>query len=119
MARPKLNIKGIDVEKLVSIGCQCKEIADFYGCAVSTISRGFAKDVLKGKSNCKMQLRKAQMKSALGGNVTMQIWLGKQMLGQKDKTEISGTQTHKHIDLSHLNDTELKKERARIKKITS
>jgi hypothetical protein len=27
-----------------------------------------------------------QFKSAEGGNVTMQIWLGKQLLGQKDHT---------------------------------
>ena len=87
MARPKLNIKAADVEKLVSIGCLCTEIASFYGCASSTISRGFAQAVAKGKANGKMQLRKAQMKAAISGNVTMQIWLGKQMLGQQESPQ--------------------------------
>lgn len=86
MARPKLNINAKEVEKLAAIGCTAKEIADFYGCAGTSISRGFAVEMIKGKSNCKMQLRKAQMKTALSGNVSMQIWLGKQMLGQKDQT---------------------------------
>lgn len=36
----------------------------------------------------KASLRRMQFKSAEDGNVTMQIWLGKQMLGQRDKSEI-------------------------------
>ncbi len=86
MARPKLNIKASEVEELVSIGCSCKEIAAFYKCAPTSISRGFAVSVAKGKADCKITLRRAQMKAAKGGNVTMLIWLGKQMLGQKDQT---------------------------------
>jgi len=35
-----------------------------------------------------MSLRRAQIKTALDGNPTMQIWLGKQYLGQHDKIEI-------------------------------
>jgi hypothetical protein len=31
------------------------------------------------------------MKSALDGNVQAQIWLGKQLLGQKDKQELEHT----------------------------
>jgi hypothetical protein len=33
----------------------------------------------------KSSLRRLQWKSALGGNVVMQIWLGKQYLGQRDE----------------------------------
>ena len=36
-----------------------------------------------------MSLRRAQWKSAKSGNVTMQIWLGKQWLGQKEQSEVS------------------------------
>jgi hypothetical protein len=32
-------------------------------------------------------LRRTQFKSAEAGNVTMQIWLGKELLGQRDHTE--------------------------------
>lgn len=35
-------------------------------------------------------LRTAQFKNAMSGNVTMQIWLGKQRLNQADKQEITG-----------------------------
>ena len=38
----------------------------------------------------KASLRRMQGKSAQDGNVTAQIWLGKQMLGQRDKHELSG-----------------------------
>ena len=36
----------------------------------------------------KASLRRTQWKTATGGNPTMQIWLGKNMLGQTDKQEI-------------------------------
>ena len=38
----------------------------------------------------KMSLREMQWKSAVAGSITMQIWLGKQMLGQKEKIESEG-----------------------------
>jgi hypothetical protein len=34
-----------------------------------------------------MSIRRQQYKSAEGGNVTMQIWLGKQYLNQRDRNE--------------------------------
>ena len=40
----------------------------------------------KGREHAKISLRRMQFKSAEGGNVTMQIWLGKQLLGQRDHT---------------------------------
>jgi hypothetical protein len=36
-------------------------------------------------------LREIQLKTAKAGYVTMQIWLGKQRLGQSDKSEVSQT----------------------------
>lgn len=38
-------------------------------------------------SEGRRNLRAAQMQAALNGNTTMQIWLGKQYLGQKDAPE--------------------------------
>lgn len=37
------------------------------------------------KEEWRIRLRSLQRKAAIGGNVTMQIWLGKQDLGQSDK----------------------------------
>ena len=48
---------------------------------------GFSDIYKKLSSTGKMSLRRQQFKSAENGNVTMQIWLGKQWLGQTDKVE--------------------------------
>ena len=45
----------------------------------------------------KASLRRMQYKAAEGGNVTAQIWLGKQILGQKDKLEHSGEVAVKRV----------------------
>ena len=42
----------------------------------------------------KTSLRRMQYTSAEAGNVTMQIWLGKQWLGQTDKNEIKQETMH-------------------------
>jgi hypothetical protein len=39
----------------------------------------------KGIESGRMSLRRMQYKSAMNGNVTMQIWLGKQYLNQMEK----------------------------------
>lgn len=41
----------------------------------------------EGRGNGQGSLRRMQFVAAQKGNVTMQIWLGKQYLGQKDKHE--------------------------------
>lgn len=45
-----------------------------------------------GKADLRSSLRRAQVEAARGGNVTAQIWLGKQILGQRDvkKLELTG-----------------------------
>ncbi len=88
MARPKkYQISNEEVLKLASYGCTNTEIADFYGCDESLIRKGYSEYLLKGRSNGKIRLRKLQWQSAENGNVTMQIFLGKNMLGQKDRLE--------------------------------
>jgi len=83
--RPKAKIKAADVYKLAQIGCTLNEIADFHDVDVNTIRRRFKKELIKGKSNLKQRLRKAQLETAIEGkNPTMLIWLGKQMLNQTD-----------------------------------
>jgi hypothetical protein len=88
--RPKLEIDADLVKKLAEIGCPNKEIASFVSCSVDTLDRNFADVIAKGRENCKTRLRKKQIEVALAGNVTMLIFLGKNMLGQADKQEISG-----------------------------
>ncbi len=87
MARPKLKIDPKLVQDLAALGCKTNEIATTLGCSTDTIERRFAAELAKGRENLKISLRRWQLESAKKGNVTMQIWLGKQLLGQTDKIE--------------------------------
>jgi hypothetical protein len=44
----------------------------------------------KGHQECNASLRRKQYQVAMRGNVTMLIWLDKQRLGGKDKSEFAG-----------------------------
>ena len=89
MARPKkYNIDKDKVEQLASFGCSNTEIASFFGCSKDLITKSYSTNVAKGRDKGKIRLRQMQWKAADKGNVTMLIWLGKQVLGQSDKQEI-------------------------------
>jgi len=90
--RKLLEIKAKDVEALASYGCTNSEIASFFGCDRTTITKRFSRIVAKGRDAGKIRLRKKQFEVAVAGNVSMLIWLGKQVLGQTDKQgiELSG-----------------------------
>ena len=89
MARPKkYNIDPGQVEKLAGFGCTNTEIASFYGCDESHIRKNYSEFMTKGRDKGKIRLRQLQWNSASSGNVSMLIWLGKQILGQTDKAEV-------------------------------
>jgi hypothetical protein len=88
MGRPRLKIDAATVEKLAQIGCKNEEIADHFGCSTDTIERRFAGELTKGRADLKMSLRRWQLESAKKGNVVMMIWLGKQILGQIERSQI-------------------------------
>ena len=93
MARPKkYNIDKEEIYKLASYGCTNVEIADFYGCDESLIRKSYSENLTKGRANVKIRLRQLQWDSAEAGNVTMQIFLGKNILGQKDRFEENETE---------------------------
>jgi len=82
--------------RLAQIQCTDKEIAHCLGVHETTLIRRkqedteFAEILERARSNGRMSLRRVQWQSAQAGNATMQIWLGKQILGQRDKHEFSG-----------------------------
>src|SRR6056300_1620025 len=84
MAKKKYDIDVKQVEDLARFGCTNIEIAQFFGCDESTIRKGYSEFLTKGRATQKLRLRQLQWKSAESGNVTMQIWLGKQILGQSE-----------------------------------
>jgi len=92
MGRPKkYNIDTEQVEKLAGLGCSNTEIASFFGVGEHVIRKSYAEFLEKGRDKGKIRLRQWQMKAAERGNVAMLIWLGKQLLGQSDKQEITTT----------------------------
>ena len=69
-------------------------MAEYFGVSIDTISRrmsdkesDFCRAYKKGAGMGLMKLREAQMQKALSGDSTMLIWLGKQLLGQKDSVQ--------------------------------
>ena len=88
--RPRKSIDAETVEYLASIGCTQDEIGGYFGVDQSQISRRFASIYALGQSQCKVTLRKRQW-NASKRSVPMLIHLGKHMLGQRDKVEITGT----------------------------
>ena len=89
MARPKkYNIDTKQLEKLAAFGCTDTEIASFFGCSTDLIRKSYSENLTKGRDAGKIRLRKLQWNAAEKGNVTMLIWLGKQVLGQAEKQEV-------------------------------
>ena len=85
MARPKkynINIK--QLKNLARFGCTNKEMGEFFGCSPDLIGKSYSDIITKGRAEMKLRLRQLQWKSAERGNVTMQIWLGKNVLNQTD-----------------------------------
>lgn len=87
MPRQKKPISEEQVEKLAAINCSYKEIASVVGCNESTLTRRFAQVIEKGRDVGKSSLKRKMWEIAMGGNVSMCIWLSKQMLGYRDKNE--------------------------------
>ena len=84
--RPKKHIDLELVEKLAHIQCTYSEIASTLSISVDTLTRhkDFAAVYKRGAESGRKSLRRMQFESANKGNITMQIWLGKQYLGQSD-----------------------------------
>ena len=88
--RPKkYDIDTKQVEQLSSFGCTNVEIASLFGCDESLIRKSYSEYIAKGRDSGKIRLRQYQWAAAKKGNVAMLIWLGKQVLGQSDKQDIT------------------------------
>lgn len=90
--RPPIITAG-DLEKLASLQCTQAEAAAFFGVSLTAVEKALKKPSLRevwerGREKGMISLRRAQFESAVDkGNVTMQIWLGKQLLKQTDKLD--------------------------------
>ena len=103
MARPKkYDIPPEKVEQLARYGCTNTEIAQFYGCDESLIRKSYSEFLTKGRAEGKTNLRKLQYNVAKKGNVTMLIWLGKQVLGQSENPMVMEDELVEGFDLEVL-----------------
>ena len=113
MARPKANIDWDKVDKYLQYQCDGTGIAGLFGIHPDTLYKaceekykmGFSAYSAIKKSEGKELLRAKQFAVAMEGDKTMLVWLGKQYLEQKDKSDIehSGTAI---INISVSKDTE-------------
>lgn len=102
MQPTKVVIDPVQLGKLAEMCCSIEEVAAYFRTTVQTVRARIKKDPLKtvwesGLARGRISLRRAQMQSALGGDRTMQIWLGKQLLDQKDKVDQDIKQEQKWV----------------------
>jgi hypothetical protein len=91
VARPRKEINPAQVKQLAAIQCSYAEMAAVLGCDESTLTRRFAQVIKEGRETGKMSIKRKQYEIAMKGNCTMLIWLGKNILGQRDMPEENQT----------------------------
>lgn len=96
--RKRLTPKEWDsVKYMCMIHCTGEEIAGVMQMDYDTLNKNckekwhmpISEYIKANNTNGKMSLRRMQWKSAENGNITMQIWLGKQWLGQKENFDMN------------------------------
>jgi hypothetical protein len=118
--RKLVKIDLVELEKLCSLQCTDEELAAWFSVSVKTIANRrkqprFSEVMERGKAKGRISVRRAQMKLLEAGNATMGVWLGKQLLGQRDvvtaeHTGLAGDsiQIAYKPDLTQLTDEELR-----------
>lgn len=100
MGAPRKEIDFDELDKLCAIQSTEEEIAGWFDMSIETLKvrvkekfgMTFLEYFAQKRGKGKISLRRKQYQTAMSGNPTMLIWLGKQTkwLNQKDKHEISG-----------------------------
>lgn len=91
--RPEAVIDERQFVAMCQIQCTQEEICHILGVDDKTLTKwclkrynkSFSEIYKEKRSGGRVSLRRMQWKNAESGNTTMQIWLGKQHLGQRDK----------------------------------
>ena len=74
-----------EVEDLAALGCTNTDISNWFGIDDSTLTYNFKQELIKGRENLKISLRRAMLKNAcVNLNAAVQIFLAKNMLGMSD-----------------------------------
>jgi hypothetical protein len=113
--RPKKDVDLAMVEALGKLHVTQAELSSVLKISVATVERRLAEKgdfyeaFEKGKAEGKISLRRKQWQQAHDGDKTMLIWLGKQILGQAEKSKIHEKHEHsgpngKPIDIKVVRD---------------
>jgi len=97
--RPYFEVNWNTVDSMCAIQCTGEEIAGVLGCDYDTLATAckrekgltFSEYFDQKRATGNVSLRRKQYSTAMEGNPTMLIWLGKNWLGQADKTETAIT----------------------------
>ena len=103
-------------DKLCGIQCTLAELCAFFGCSEDTVERRvkehsglkFADYYTQKRKAGFVSLRRKQFETAMKGNVTMLIWLGKQWLNQVDKPITDETVELESVYTKHEENTDPK-----------
>ena len=90
--RPKIEINWDEVNKYLVAGCSGVQVASNIGIHEDTLYRrcqqiygkGFTAYAAEKRQKGNSMLHAKQFQVAMGGNVSMLVWLGKQRLGQEE-----------------------------------
>jgi hypothetical protein len=85
VGRDQVVVPPEEVEDLAAIGCTNRDIANWFGINEDTLVYSFKHNLVKGRENLKISLRRAMLKNAcVNLNAAVQIFLAKNMLGMSD-----------------------------------
>jgi RNA 3'-terminal phosphate cyclase len=90
VARPRKVIDEAQLLALCRIQCTYDELCAFFGVSERHLRRRYAPLIEKARDEGKMSLRRKMWQGALGGNVTLQIWISKNELGWTDRRAVTG-----------------------------
>ena len=85
VGRDKKVIDPQDVEKLAALGCTDRDISNYFGIKEDTLRYNFTDNLVKGREDLKITLRRAMLKNAcVNMSAAVQIFLAKNLLGMSD-----------------------------------
>jgi hypothetical protein len=106
--RPKTKMGIDEVERLCQLNCTMEELAAYFGVDVRTVQLRAQNEpwiraaMERGQAMGKLSLRREQFRLAEKGNAAMLMFLGKQLLGQRDKVEAEVTVKDGDMTLEQL-----------------
>ena len=110
VGRPKADIDLEQLENLSALNCTMPELAAYFKVPLRTLEDRYTNDpkvracIDQGRELGRLSVRRKQMQlMEEHNNPTMAIWLGKQLLGQREKHDVV-TEDRSHTALSEAMD---------------